>query len=265
MADGLRLKYYGWSGFRLITPEGRRLFFDPLLTDPLSGAPLVQRDGLEAGDLVCVTHGHFDHYMDVSALVEGRDVLVIGSDEICDFTRRTHGVPPAKLRPIPFDATVAVEGIRLHTFEWDHRIVDPKAMFAQTSAPTFEQLRTIYFATPHAARRMGFVVELADGRKVVNYCEGFNDQTQMDKVAAVAARHRPDVLIGGAQLDYDGFTAEAIATLKPRVAVLFHPHRAYFDLIGLRSKPIEAFLARIAEECPGVEARVPEAFEEITL
>lgn len=263
MADGLRLKYYGWSGFRLITPEGRRLFFDPLLTDPLSGAPLVQRDGLEAGDLLCITHGHFDHYMDVPGLVKGRDVLLLGSDEICDFTRRTHGVPPAKLRAIPFDGTLTLDGLRLHTFEWDHRLVEPKKMFALTPASIHEHLRAIYFATPHASRRMGFVVELADGRKLVNYCEGFNDQTRMDQVAAVAARHRPDVLIGGAQLDYDGFTAEAIAILKPRVAVLFHPHRAYFDLIGLRSTPIEAFRSRIAQACPGVVLHVPEAFEEI--
>jgi hypothetical protein len=261
----IRLKYYGWSAFRLVTPEGRRLFFDPLLADPLSGAPLIQPDGLAAGDLVCITSGRLTHCLDLPGLVEGRDVLVLAAPELCDFARRTHRVPAAKLRPVPPDGPAAVDGLRVQAFGLGGCGPDPPRRIGKAPGPIAEPVRALYRATPHAAPRMGFAVELADGRSVVHCGEGLDDPMPRDRAAALAARHRPGILIAGVQPNCDIGAAEAIARLTPRAVVLFQPDRPWFDLLGLRPEPIEAFRARIADADPAVAVQFPERLEEIAL
>lgn len=256
MGPTAELRYYGWSCFALRTPGGKTLLFDPNHTNPF-GPPCAGADAFAGADLCLVTHGHFDHIQDVPALMKASRMSLVASPEVCRFLCETHGLPASRVRAAEMDDTLDWQALRLTTFEWDHRIVNTAAMFAARPEAK-AMLSDLYFSNPYDARRMGFTITLEDGRRVTNYCEGFNDQTRMDRVRGVAERDRPDLVVAGAQLDYPAQVAEAAALLGPRRLVLFHPHEAYFNFIGLPSRPPGDFVAAVRAAAPGVQVETAE-------
>ena len=59
-----QLTYFGHSGFKLITPSGNVILIDPWLKNPLlkNGEEMLKK--IERADVICLTHGHFDHVGD---------------------------------------------------------------------------------------------------------------------------------------------------------------------------------------------------------
>jgi L-ascorbate metabolism protein UlaG (beta-lactamase superfamily) len=259
----VELTYHGWSCFTLKTPGGRTLVFDPNWTNPF-GSPLAAPEAFAEVDLCLVTHGHFDHIQDVPALMRRTRTTLVASPEVCRFLRDTHGIAAHRAREIELDRSLEWNGLRVTTFEWDHRIVDTKKMFAARPEAK-AQLSGLHFSNPYDARRMGFTVTLEDGRRVTNYCEGFNDQTRFDRVRAVGDRDRPDVVVAAAQLDYPAHVAAAAAILQPRRLVLFHPHSEYFAFIGLPSLAPSEFIRAVRGAAPGVEVEAVEPGRRLTL
>jgi L-ascorbate metabolism protein UlaG (beta-lactamase superfamily) len=243
--------------------RGVKLVFDPNYTNPF-GPALAAPAALADANLCLVTHGHFDHIQDVPQLMQATSMSLVASPEVCRFLRDTHGLPAARVLAIDIDETLDWRGLTITTFEWDHRIVDTRAMFA-TRPEARDMMAGLYFSNPYDARRMGFTVTLEDGRRLTNYCEGFNDQTRFDRVRRVAERDRPDVVVAGAQLDYPRQVAEATAILRPHRLVLFHPHTEYFDFIGLPSRPPAEFMRAVREAAPTVEVDAVEPGRRIAL
>ncbi len=257
------LGYHGWSCFTLRSARGRTLVFDPNWTNPF-GPSLAGPEAFAGADLCLVTHGHFDHIQDVPGLVRGHRMTLVASPEVCRFLRDTHGIPRDRVVEVEMDQTLDWNGLHITTFEWDHRIVNTAKMFAARPEAK-AMLSGLYFANPYDARRMGFTVTLEDGRRVTNYCEGFNDQTRFERVRAVAERDRPDVVVAGAQLDYPREVAAAAAILRPRRLVLFHPHTDYFAFIGLPSRPPAEFVRAVRETAPEVEVEAVEPGRHLAL
>jgi len=259
----MELVYHGWSCFTVATGGGRKLVFDPNWTNPF-GRPYAGPASFADAELCLVTHGHFDHIQDVPGLMKGSRMGLVASPEVCRFLRDTHGIRADRLREVDLDQALEWNGLTVTTFEWDHRIVDTAKMFA-VRPEAKAMLAGLYFANPYDARRMGFTIRFEDGRRLTNYCEGFNDQTRFDRVRAVAERDRPDVVVAGAQLDYPMQVAEAAAILRPRRLVLFHPHTDYFDFIGLSSRSPGEFVAAVRGAAPTVEVEAVEPGRRLTL
>src|SRR5947208_1883147 len=59
-----RLTYYGHSAFKLVTPGDKVVFIDPWLQNPRleNGKQLLAE--VDRADVICITHGHFDHVGD---------------------------------------------------------------------------------------------------------------------------------------------------------------------------------------------------------
>jgi L-ascorbate metabolism protein UlaG (beta-lactamase superfamily) len=59
-----QLTWYGHSAFRLVTPNGAVVFIDPWLKNPvLKDAEEILKK-IDRADVICLTHGHFDHVGD---------------------------------------------------------------------------------------------------------------------------------------------------------------------------------------------------------
>ncbi|PYN85866.1 MAG: hypothetical protein DMD87_21155 [Candidatus Rokuibacteriota bacterium] len=244
------LVYHGWSCFTLTTVRGLKVVFDPNWTNPF-GRPSPGPSAFSDADLCLVTHGHFDHIQDVPGLLKASRMVLAASAEVCRFLRETHGIPADRIRELDMDQSLDWNGLRVTTFEWEHRIVDTGKMFAARPEAK-AMLSGLYFSNPYDARRMGFTVRLENGLRVTYYGEGFNDQTRFERVRAVGDRDRPDVVVAGAQLDYPRQVAEAAAILRPRRLLLFHPHPDFFDFIGLRSRPAGEFVSTVRESAPAI-------------
>lgn len=116
------LTYHGWSCFTLRSAAGRALVFDPNWTNPF-GPPLAGPADFAGADLCLVTHGHFDHIQDVPGLMRRTRMTLVASPEVCRFLRDTHGIAADRVREVELDARLEWDGLRVTTFEWDHRAV----------------------------------------------------------------------------------------------------------------------------------------------
>ncbi|NJO12594.1 MAG: hypothetical protein HC872_03060 [Gammaproteobacteria bacterium] len=67
MSESDFIKYYGWSAIEL-RAGGRSIFFDPFYR-PYCGARWFGVEDFARADVVCVTHGHEEHFLDVPEVV----------------------------------------------------------------------------------------------------------------------------------------------------------------------------------------------------
>jgi L-ascorbate metabolism protein UlaG (beta-lactamase superfamily) len=71
----MNITYYGHSCFS-VEANGKHLLFDPFI----SGNELAKHIDLETipADYIFVSHGHFDHLLDVVAIANRTGALVLG-------------------------------------------------------------------------------------------------------------------------------------------------------------------------------------------
>ena len=72
----IKLRWLGTACFEIRLSNGEALIIDPYLDDSLT-CPIDSNE-IERGDVICVTHGHFDHILDV-----GRLANRLGSTVVC--------------------------------------------------------------------------------------------------------------------------------------------------------------------------------------
>jgi|SRR5690606_13640662 L-ascorbate metabolism protein UlaG (beta-lactamase superfamily) len=261
MASNGYIKYYGWSALELRV-DGRSVFFDPFFR-PYCGAHWFDLPDFAHADIVCVTHGHEEHFLDVPAVVAASGARVVATPAVCRFLARRNGVPEAQLRPIGWNESVSVEGFEIGAFAWKHRDINlVKAMTKAVFHGNATQLAWAWSSATNApfyAGYTGYHVRLPDGTTVLNYNEGFNSKTTGEDLAPLAARYAGlDVLLAGMQLDFVADVVRGVETLGPRVVMLYPPHEKFHEMMEVRSTPWEEFARAVRAACPDVRVVVAE-------
>jgi L-ascorbate metabolism protein UlaG (beta-lactamase superfamily) len=89
----MNLTYYGHSAFA-VEAGGKKILFDPYITGN-DLAKDIDINTIEA-DYIFVSHGHYDHILDVEAIAKRTGALVVGSFELYShFSKKgvEHGQP----------------------------------------------------------------------------------------------------------------------------------------------------------------------------
>jgi L-ascorbate metabolism protein UlaG (beta-lactamase superfamily) len=173
----LRITWLGHATFRVVASNGTAILLDPWI----AGNPAcpITLEHVGQVDIVCVTHGHDDHFSDSLEIVRRTKAALISSPEICHYAER-HGVAyrteslPLNIggrvdfRGLSFHATHAVHASAIYGVEWR----DQKLMFPNGTA-------------------MGFVIEDPAGPRI--YYAGDTGLT-MD-MQVVGLMYRPHVAI----------------------------------------------------------------------
>jgi hypothetical protein len=261
LSGKIKLTYFGWSSFDIQSGDGS-LLFDPLYRK-LFGWTCSSLDDFRNSRVICVTHGHFDHYVDVPRLLRETKAVVVGSDQICQHLRaKDKDNSDRLLRIAPFQE-INIGTLRISAFEWGHREVRlttflKKGFFRAEFFPTLQLMWLNLFKVPFNAPYYGYYVKGADGIGVMNYCEGFSDAMNLKNVVELGQRFKTDVLIAGMQLNFEKQLSEGIAAISPKTVVLFHPHNVMFERLGLKSSSTQTFIERIKGKLPSVRIIVAE-------
>lgn len=248
------IRYYGWSALSIEAPNGT-LFFDPFFRE-YCGARWYGLEDFAHANVVCITHGHEEHYLDTPAVVARSGAEVVGTKAVCDYLAWRSRVPRERLHPVrPFEP-VEVRGFAISTFRWQHRDINlwkalAKALF-QGNATQLSWAWSSATNAPFYSDYTGFHVTLPGGLTVLNYNEGFNSKMTDAEIADLGSRVRTDVLLAGMQLDFTEDVARGAAALKPRLVVLYPPHDHFHRMMGATSRPWADFKA-------AVERRLPDA------
>jgi L-ascorbate metabolism protein UlaG (beta-lactamase superfamily) len=252
MSKNASIRYYGWSALSIDTEQGS-LFFDPFYRE-YCGAHWFDAEDFDKASIVCVTHGHEEHFLDVPKIAERTGATVVGPKAVTRFLKRRSGLPEDTLIAIDFETTKELPGFKISAFGWQHRDINlVKALTKAVFHGNTTQLSWAWSSATNApfyAPYTGYHVELPDGTKVLNYNEGFNTKMTDREITALGERFQTDVLLAGMQLDFVEDVARGAAALKPKIVLLYPPHDKFHDMMGVSSRPWEEFAAAVRKRLP---------------
>ena len=141
----LAITWLGHSAFRLRTPGGKEILFDPWYT----GNPMFpEKARPKAADLILVSHGHRDHIFDAAAMAKATGATVVGIWEVTSWLG-TRGVQ--YLEPMNKGGTITAKGLRITMTDARHSSSVDDSGLVYLGEPagfivTMENGQTIYFA-----------------------------------------------------------------------------------------------------------------------
>lgn len=247
-----KIRYLGWSSVILEAEHGD-LVFDPFFR-PYCGADFSTLEDFSKAKVICVSHGHQDHYLDTPAVTERTGAPVVSSQEVCDHLHNHYKVPRDRLVPIrPFE-TKTVAGFEITAFEWRHRDVSyAQGVFGGGVLHGIKWAWTALTKVPSFSPCLGFHVRMTGYQTVTNYSEGFTQNLDLDQARNVAARFETDVLVAGANCQFEKFVSEGAAVFRPSTVMLYHPHEKLFEKINVDSATPEAFVSAVKRLLPASE------------
>jgi L-ascorbate metabolism protein UlaG (beta-lactamase superfamily) len=246
------IRYFGWSALSIETSAGA-IFFDPFYRR-YCGAQWFGLEDFAHAKLICATHGHEEHYLDIPAVAARSGADVVGTRAVCDYLHWRSRVPRTKLHPADPFTPIDVDGFRITTFKWKHRDINlwkalTKAVF-QGNATQLSWAWSSATNAPFYSAYTGFHIELPGGLTVLNYNEGFNTKMTDAEIQELGRRVRTDVLLAGMQLDFTEDVARGAAALDPKVVVLYPPHDHFHRMMGAVSRPWPEFKAAVERRLP---------------
>jgi len=161
----LAITWLGHSSFRVRTPGGKEILFDPWYT----GNPAFpERVRPTKADLILVSHGHSDHLTDAAAMAKSTGATVVGIWEIYTYLG-TKGVK--NLEPMNKGGTITVQGLRITMTDARH-------------SSSFDDNGVVYLGAA-----AGFVVKLENGQTI--YYAG--DTSLFGDMKIIAELYKPDI------------------------------------------------------------------------
>jgi len=224
----MELTWLGRSCFQLMTRHRTRVIFDPYLEQYRErGLP-----PLPLPDLICVSHGHLDHFADVPDLVRGDSpAQVVAIPELCRALRELLPETRYRLFPIAWGDQVELNGLRFFAYQSPAMRTSLHDMFEEFGVRQVleflracRQLADEFLYLPLTS----FGVDV-DGRRVLHFvAEGVGPGEPVD-VAAIGARFAPDVALVGVHPGQEVRAAGYAAALGAPLAIPHH-HHAYGKL-----------------------------------
>ncbi len=252
MSTKALVRYYGWSALS-IESGPVKLLFDPFFRK-YCGAQWFSAETFEGANVICVTHGHEEHFLDVPMIAQSTGATVVGPKAVTRFLRRRSGLSEERLATIDFQTTLELSGLRISAFHWKHRDINlVKALTKAVFQGNTTQLSWAWSSATNApfyAPYTGYHVVLPDGTTVLNYNEGFNTKMTEREIAELGQRFRTDVLLAGMQLDFVNDVARGAAALNPKIVLLYPPHDKFHDMMGVTSRPWEEFASAVRKRLP---------------
>jgi L-ascorbate metabolism protein UlaG (beta-lactamase superfamily) len=93
MATGAQLTYYGHAAFKLETPSGKIVLIDPWLKNPTWNEGEEELKRLDRVDLICLTHGHFDHVGESVEIAKKTKAKLVATLDLAAAMRTALGYP----------------------------------------------------------------------------------------------------------------------------------------------------------------------------
>ncbi len=127
LLNSLTFRWLGVAGIELISNE-HTLLVDPFFTRPPFRKVLLGRVNpdeelvsrhIQTGDLILITHSHYDHLMDVPVVARKTGATVMGSGNTCRLLEIC-GVPVEQLRQIQSGDQFSLNGFNVKVFPSQH-------------------------------------------------------------------------------------------------------------------------------------------------
>ena len=253
------MRYLGWSNIVIKGKEGD-LVFDPFYRK-MYGADWAKPEDYDNVQVICVSHGHHEHYLDAPIIAKRTGATIVSSPEVCDHLQSKHGIPGVQLRPVLPYEEVKVSGFTIVPFDWHHRPINYLNFFKGSPTAAFNFISNNILRSPWKARYYGFIVKTQSGQCLLNLTEGMNPLFSDGELDVLKQRFSPDVLIGGHQLVYEDDVARCVKNTGVKKCVLYHPHEKLFGQMNIASTHRDMVRDVVQKAAPEVEILMPKPME----
>ena len=254
------ITWLGRSCFELRTQPQQRVLLDPYLelyrtrrTHPYPPP-----------DMVCVSHGHLDHFADVPDLIRGDSpALMVAAPRLCHALGELIPETRHRLFPLAWDDDFEVQGIPFFAFRSPPMQTSLYDMFEEFGTARVEaflravrQLADEILYLPVTS----FGVEV-DRTRVLHFVAEVRDGNEEVDVAAIGARFKPDVaLVSVNPGEQERLAGHAAALGAP--LVIPHHHHAYGKL---PAADLDLFAGTLGRLAPGCKLLVLNEMEAVTI
>jgi L-ascorbate metabolism protein UlaG (beta-lactamase superfamily) len=161
----LAITWLGHSAFRVRTPGGKEVLFDPWYTGNPS---FPEKARPRTADLILVSHGHSDHITDAAAMARQTGATVVGIWEVTSWLG-AKGVQ--HVEPMNKGGTITSKGLRITMTDARH-------------SSSFDDNGIVYLGEP-----AGFIVTLENGQTI--YFAG--DTSLFGDMKLIGELYKPDI------------------------------------------------------------------------
>lgn len=113
-----KLIFFGYAGYKIITPDNKHIVIDPFLTNN-PAAPFTPAE-LEQVDLLLITHNAYDHFGDAPEIIERYKCPVICALDVLHRLKTVHNIDPDLLHVTIWGMAMNVAGIPVRPVESRH-------------------------------------------------------------------------------------------------------------------------------------------------
>lgn len=111
-------RWLGVACFEFRLANGEVLIVDPYLDDSMTSP--VRSEDIARADAICITHGHFDHVLDVGKLANRLGSQVICSREVGLNLQKQFGISPKQIRAVTAGEVVKQGGTTIEVVRARH-------------------------------------------------------------------------------------------------------------------------------------------------
>jgi L-ascorbate metabolism protein UlaG (beta-lactamase superfamily) len=206
-----KLIFFGHATVLIETNSGKRIMIDPFLEEnPLCPDNLQNPGPL---DIICLTHGHFDHVSSILPLAEQCDAEICATFELCSLLA-VDGIAEERLQRMNKGGSIDIDGISISLVQAMH------SSSYQCSDGSIH----------YAGEACGIVIELETGEAI--YHAG--DTCLFSDMELIAERFAPQIALMPIG---DRFTmgpedaAKAVEIIQPQIVIPIH-HSTFPALSG---------------------------------
>ncbi len=209
-AGKTQVEWYGHAAFRITTPSGKVLLIDPWLANPLNATGAADISGMNAVDLILISHGHFDHVGDAVKIAQQTKAKLVATFDLGQSLTKYAGFP-AEQAGMETQGNI---GGKLVLLDGEVTILFTPAMHGSTVTDAQSE--------PHGAGSpCGFLIMVKGGPTIYHTGDTglFSDMSLLPKVKKV------DVMlccIGDHFVMGPDQAAEAVKLVQPTTVVPMH-------------------------------------------
>ncbi|NHI94194.1 MAG: MBL fold metallo-hydrolase [Candidatus Lokiarchaeota archaeon] len=224
----MKLKWLLTAGFEIDT-DNYKIFIDPFISRPKNAVPQLKKitiDDIKKGNVIFLSHGHFDHAFDLPQIVEDSDIKIYCSEPVSKMLTNKFNISKRNVQAVKggdllkFEPDFSVNIIKSKHIRYNTSLILKKIFNGDIlNLKKSAGMGIIEVFKWRAGQVLGYLFEFKEGKKILHFGSGGYIKDEIAKLpkdidyflAPVAGRS-----------DSDKYLAKLTGLITPKTVIPHH-------------------------------------------